>query len=156
MIELKKIADNDLPLLKKWLYTPHVAKWYHNPLDWIYEVENRNGEFKWIHHFIAFAADNPIGFCQYYACDDSDEPWAGYKTQGGAYSIDYLIGETDFLRRGFGKQIVSALIERILLHDNAKLIVVEPERENTASRSLLLSCGFSHDSVNDMFVKKLR
>ena len=54
----------------------------------------------------------PVGFCQYYACEDSDELWEGYTALGGSYSIDYMIGETDCLRRGFGKEIVMALTEK--------------------------------------------
>ena len=39
MIQLRKMEQTDLPVFKKWLYTLHVAMWYHDPLDWIKEVE---------------------------------------------------------------------------------------------------------------------
>ena len=62
----------------------------------------------------------PSSFCQYYACKDSDELWEGYTALGGSYSIDYMIGETDYLRKGFGKKIVGDLTNRIMLHNDAK------------------------------------
>ena len=100
MILLRKMEPTDLTVFKKWLYTPHVAKWYHEPLDWINEIERQYSEFCWIHHFIVEHERKPIGFCQYYACEDSDEPWEGYTALGGSYSIDYMIGEPDCLRKG--------------------------------------------------------
>lgn len=45
---------------------------------------------------------SPIGFCQYYACKDSDQLWEGYTKSGASYSIDYMIGETDYIRKGYG------------------------------------------------------
>lgn len=155
MIRLRKMEQTDLPVFKKWLYTPHVARWYHDPLDWIKEVEEQDGEFCWIHHFIVEQEGQPIGFCQYYACQDSDEPWGGYTALGGSYSIDYMIGEPDCLRKGLGKLIVEELTDKIALHPDAKRIVVQPEPENKASCGLLLSCGFSLDTEKEIYVKRL-
>ena len=39
MLNLRTMNAEDLPVFKKWLRMPHVAKWYHEPLDWIEEVE---------------------------------------------------------------------------------------------------------------------
>ena len=44
MIQLRKMEQTDLPVFKKWLYMPHVAKWYHDPLDWIKEVEEQDSD----------------------------------------------------------------------------------------------------------------
>ena len=52
MIKLRKMELTDLSVFKKWLYTPHVARWYHDPLDWINEIEEQDSAFCWIHHFI--------------------------------------------------------------------------------------------------------
>ncbi|MDO4275653.1 MAG: GNAT family N-acetyltransferase [Eubacteriales bacterium] len=155
MIQLRKMEHTDLPVFKKWLYMPHVATWYHDPLDWINEVEEQDGEFCWIHHFIVEYEGRAIGFCQYYACKDSGELWEGYTALGGSYSIDYMIGESDCLRRGFGKMIVADLAGRIALCPDAKRIVVQPEPENKASCGLLLSCGFVFDTEKEIYVKLL-
>lgn len=152
MIYLRKMDIDDLAIFKKWLFLPHVAKWYNHPLDWINEIEKQDSNFKWIYHFIVEYKGNPIGFCQYYACKDSDEVWDGYTALGGSYSIDYMIGETNYLRKGFGKQIVTELIKKIKLHNDAKRIVVQPEQENTASCNLLLSCGFALDINKNIYI----
>ena len=155
MIQLRPMEAADFDLFRKWLYTPHIARWYHEPLDWIDEVEKQDSEFRWIHHFIAEHAGSPIGFCQYYACADSDELWEGYTALGGSYSIDYMIGQADCLRRGFGRQIVADLTEKIMRHPDAKRIVAQPEPENKASCGLLLSCGFVFDREKEVYVKPL-
>ena len=155
MIRLRPMELTDLAIFKKWLYTPHVAKWYHDPFDWINEVEKQDGAFRWIHHLIVEYEESPIGFCQYYACKDSDELWQGYTALGGSYSIDYMVGEADYLRKGFGKKIVADLINKIMLHSDAKRIVVEPEPENKASCGLLLSCGFVLDAEKGIYIKSL-
>lgn len=112
MIVLRAMTVEDLPIFKKWLYTCHVAKWYHEPLDWITEVEQQEKKFCWIHHYIVEHDNIKIGFCQYYACLDSEETWGGYTALGGTYSIDYLIGESAYLGKGFGKKIILSLIYR--------------------------------------------
>ena len=156
MILLRQMRAADLPRFTKWLYTAHVAKWYHEPQDWIDEVARQDGVFSWIHHFIVESHGIPIGFCQYYACKDSGELWEGYTAMGGSYSIDYMIGEAAYLRRGIGRQIVAALTDRLRLHSDAVRIVVQPEPENAASCGLLLACGFVLDAAKGVYVKELR
>ncbi len=155
MVNFRKMQIEDLIIFEKWLYTPHVAKWYHDPIDWIEEIEKQDNDFSWVHHFIVEYEGNDIGFCQYYACKDSDECWEGYTELGGSYSIDYMIGETDYLRKNLGKQIVAKLIEKIMLHDDAERIVVQPEQENKASCGLLLSCDFVLDIEKNIYVRTL-
>lgn len=149
------MTQADLPLFQRWLNEPHVARWYHNAPDWIHEIQEQDGEFSWIHHYTAFLGCRPVGFCQYYSCDQSGEDMAGYTALGGSYSIDYLIGEKDYLGKGLGKQIVWALEERIRLHPDAKRIVVQPEQGNLASRGLLAACGFVWDGERDVYLKTL-
>lgn len=155
MIELRKMDKDDLLIFKKWLSEPHVAKWYEHPMDWIYEIEKQDSEFSWIHHFIVEHGKSPIGFCQYYACKDSDELWEGYTKSGGSYSIDYMIGETDYIRKGYGRQIILKLIEKISLHKDAERIVVQPDEGNKASCGVLLSCGFMLDTEKNIYVKEV-
>lgn len=155
MITLRQFTDNDLAVFKEWLKTPHVANWYHEPNDWIYEVETRNTEFNWLHHFIVEYENQPIGFCQYYECIHAEEDWYGNIEVPGTYSIDYLIGDVNFLKKGYGKAIVNALIEKIKSNVNAKRIIVQPELENKASCNTLLSCNFKFDNENQIYILNL-
>lgn len=154
-LEFRQFSNEDIELFEKWLFMPHVAEWYHDPLDWMDEIKKRNDEFSFLNHFIVELEGKPIGFCQYYEYINSGEDWHGDTDISGTYSIDYLIGDTKFIGKGLGKRIVQLLIEQIKLQNKAKRIIVQPEQENIASCNTLLSCGFSFDTNNDIFVMEI-
>lgn len=147
---LRSFFDGDIDLMKRWLPMPHVAQWYQHPDHWLNELNERRGEFSFLTHFIAEYEGTPIGFCQYYDTyfarehEVWNDEWHIGEGQGKLFSIDYLIGEPDFLRRGFGKKIIFCLLDK-LRHEGAKTIIVEPEQENTASCRALESVGFRYD-----------
>ncbi|MFV0395905.1 MAG: GNAT family N-acetyltransferase [Coprobacillaceae bacterium] len=153
-IEIRRIEDNDIELMKEWLKKEHVSKWYHDPEDWLYEIKERNGEFNFLHHFIVLDGDKAIGFCQYYEYKYSGEDWNCYIPLEGTYSIDYLIGDETYLGKGYGKAIVRTLTNQCFACDNAKRIIVQPEEENDASCNTLLSEGYYvFDSKNKLYYK---
>ena len=147
-MNLRLFHDNDFALMERWLYTSHVAKWYKHPDHWLRELRERHDEFSFLTHFIAEFQGVPIGFCQYYDTFFAqehevwnDEPGA-HKNQGEIFSIDYLIGEQDYLHRGFGKEMIRQMIT-MLRKAGVKTVIVEPERENAASNRALEANGFT-------------
>ena len=148
---LRDFQDADKALLQAWLTEPHVARWYEHPADWVYEIEHRRTAFSWIRHFIAECDGVPFGFCQYYEYRLGGEAWHGDIDTWGAYSIDYLIGNKDYLGRGLGKETVLALVERVSACKNARRILVQPDERNKASCGTLLSAGFTFDEKNRLF-----
>ena len=144
-ITLRPLYDNDVSLMEHWLYAEHIAPWYEHPEDWLNEIRNRHGEFSFLTHLIAEMDGNPIGFCQYYDCFDARglEDWGlPIPSAGEIYSIDYLIGEPDYLRRGFGKEIIRRLLE-IVRGLGGKKVIARPEEDNEASRRSLMGNGFT-------------
>lgn len=155
-IALRPLEDADTALLAEWLKKPHVRRWYHHPEDWMAEVQGRQGEYRWLHHFIVMEAGRPIGFCQYYDGYDAREidDWYKAPCPGHTYSIDYLIGEEDRLGRGLGKEIVAALTEAVQ-RQGAAQVVVQPEVENHASCHVLLANGYLYDEERAYYYKTL-
>jgi len=151
-ISLRPMQLSDLPIFRVWLYLPHVAAWYHEPEDWIAEIEQQDGAFAFVHHFIAQSAGTALGFCQYYPYWLSGEDWHKSTPLEGTYSIDYMVGEPAFLGKGFGKQIILSLLEQIKNEPDAKRVIVQPEPENLASCGVLLSCGFCFDAANGVYL----
>jgi hypothetical protein len=72
-LSLREINNSDIALLTKWLNKDYILKWYHDTDDWLREINGRNDEFSWIHHFIAMDGETPAGFCQYYDCCDAND-----------------------------------------------------------------------------------
>lgn len=146
-LTLRPLFDGDTALLERWLHAGHVKPWYEHPADWLREVAGRRGAFRFITHLIAEVNGAPVGFCQYYDCYDAREyeDWGMENpVPGEAFSIDYLIGEPEYLRRGYARAMVEQLLER-LRGIGAKTVVVQPDEANTASRRLLEACGFVFD-----------
>jgi Acetyltransferases, including N-acetylases of ribosomal proteins len=147
MLKIRAFEDDDLQLLNKWLNKKYIKKWFEVPDictidDWLHEVKNRNGEFNWLSYFIVQSDDCPVGFCTYYKCVDAKEDWYDNISLDGVYSIDYLIGEEEYLGKGIGKKMIAKLVEMIFEHEDAKRIIVQPDKNNRASSSVLLSNGF--------------
>lgn len=153
-LELRKLTHQDISLFEQWLGTPHVAKWYHDPQDWLLEVKEREQTFSFLHHLIVVHNGEAIGFCQYYLFSESGEDWHGTWLLDGTYSIDYMIGEKAYVGKGFGKRIIKQLTEHIMALPDCQRIIVQPEPENLASCGALLSVGYRFDEENELYILK--
>lgn len=148
MLALRPLEDHDVPLVETWLNKEHVKRWYEIPhlgitiQDWIHEIKERGGEFRWLTHLIVLWQNRPIGLCQYYKCADSDENF-GSLPLAGSYGIDYLIGEETCLGKGVSKKMVAMLVNQIFSFPDAKIVTADIDKENKASERVLLSCGFT-------------
>ena len=154
-ITLRPMQLSDLPRFREWLFLPHVAAWYHEPEDWIAEIEKQDEAFSFVRHFMVQSEGKTIGFCQYYPYWLSGENWHGEIPIEGTYSIDYFIGDVTFLRKGYGKEIIRALMEQIQTHASASRVIVQPEPENQASCGVLLASGFHFDQSNQVYLYEL-
>ncbi|MGC6768562.1 GNAT family N-acetyltransferase [Enterococcus sp. LJL51] len=152
-LSLRPFTDEDICLFESWMKKEHVARWYHDPEDWLLEVRERREAFSFLHHFIVEHNDQPIGFCQYYQFSESGETWHGSEQLEGTFSIDYMIGEDAYLGRGIGKQIVVLLTDTVFQSENAERIIVQPEPENLGSCGVLLANGYTFDKTNELYKK---
>lgn len=153
-ILLRTFAEEDLPVFKEWLEKEHIRKWYTEPEDWIAEVTLRQEDFSWISHFMVLKENRRIGFCQYYKIIDSNEPCYAKLPQEGTYSIDYLIGEEEYLGKGNGKKIVQLLTAMIFAKPDSERIVVQPEPENRASCNALIANDYVFEDKNKVYLKE--
>lgn len=155
-LTLRPVTDSDINLLCEWLHKDYILKWYDDAEEWLNEIEHRNGNFSFLSHYIVLDDKNiPFGFCQFYDCFDAKEEWNSALSPNKMYSIDYLIGEEEYLGRGYGKETVRVLIDKILEVKNPEVIVVQPEQENTASCKALLANGFIYDIEKGYYELKI-
>ncbi len=150
---LRPFIDDDLKQFVIWLDKPHVAKWFKHKDSWINEIKHRGDEFSFIRHFIVMDDERAIGFVQYYDYRLGKEEWHGNSDINRTYSIDYLIGEEDYLHKGNGTKIVHLLEEKIKEETDGIKIIVQPESDNLISRKTLLKAGYIKDSEYDFFYK---
>ena len=150
-LDLVEFNDNHILLLKEWLEKEYIKKWFQKPEDWMNEIRLRETDYAFIHHYIVLDGINPIGFCQYYKCVDADEEDYRAFPKIGTYSIDYLIGDENYLGKGIGKKIISLLKDLVFKLSDSKLIVVKPDKENIQSCKVLEKNGFNYDEVNMVY-----
>ena len=110
------------------------------------EIEKRHRDFSFLSHYLVLDDNNvPFGFCQFYDCFDAKEDWYSVVSPNKIYSIDYLIGEEEYLGKGYGKEIVKVLVNKILEVKNPEAIVVQPEQDNISSCKALLANKFIYN-----------
>lgn len=160
-LSLVPVGDHDIPQIEIWLNQDHVKKWFEIPeqgvyiADWLNEVSKRNREFSWIHYFMVQLHDFPVGFALYYDCWDAKEEWYEVSIKGEVYSMDYLIGEPCYTGKGYGKEMIRLLIDKIKLNSTAKSIIVQPDVKNHSSCGVLLSNGFVFDKAKNYFILEI-
>lgn len=149
----RPIAENDIPLLTTWLNKPYILKWYENPEDWLLEIRERNTTFQFVKHFIVLDGQLPIGFFQYYPCEQAKEAWYGNLPLAGTYSIDYLIGQEDYLGKGYGSTMIALITDAVFSLPDAARVIVQPDADNSPSCNSLLSNGYLFDNENALYCK---
>ncbi|MGG5317969.1 GNAT family N-acetyltransferase [Enterococcus sp. AZ072] len=157
-VRLRTFEDSDSELMENWLEKDYIIKWYLDAEDWLTEISQRHEEYHWLNHFIVMSQEKAIGFCQYYdvfAAKDLED-WYHVKEPGKVFSIDYLIGEEEFLGKGYGKEIVRLLVELIMANEEkAEAIIVQPDKENAQSNGVLLANDFVYDEKKEYYQKNL-
>lgn len=149
MLALRALCDSDMQRVEEWLNKAHVKRWYEIPHmgvtigDWLHEIANRHGTYSWITYLIVTWQGSPIGMCQHYRCEDSEDEDFGTMPRAGSYGIDYLIGEEEYVGKGLGKGLITLLVNEIFSFPDAERVTADIDRSNIASEKALLSCGFS-------------
>ena len=106
-IVIKSIQKEDIPLFDKWLDKEYIKKWFGEKENWLNEINERNGQYSFLKHFIVYYNDRKIGYCLYADCfflksleeegHDFQEMYGDVAEQNHTYEIGYLIGEEEFL-----------------------------------------------------------
>ncbi len=162
-IKIKIFQDEDILLFSKWLDKGYISKWLcpegkDQKADWLDEVNERNGRYSFLKHFIVYHNDTKIGYCLYADCfflKDLEEEGHDFENLYGdiveknhTYEIGYLIGEEIYLNKGIGKIIIQILEEKIIELGGHE-ISADPSEENIFSIKALLSNGFKKKKDGD-------
>ena len=139
------MTATDLPTIKRWLETPHVAAWWHDPGKQFELVSGDVGDPK-MAQFIITTDARPFAYLQCYRLSD----WKvslGAQPEGTC-GLDQFIGEQDMLDRGHGSAFVRAFADRLFASGTPR-VVVDPEPANTRAIRAYEKAGFQHDRIVD-------
>lgn len=146
-MKIRKFKYEDLNIMRVWLAQDYIQKYWGDPRDWTKEI-TENLDADWVKYFIV-ECDMPIGFLQYYETDKapqgewSDEPI-------GTVGIDYLIGDIEYLGKGYGSKMLRLLVDFIRSKNEYDYIVADPIVQNVSSIKVLENNGFKQNA-NGLF-----
>lgn len=145
MLTLRDMEADDLGPVVRWLAEPHVARWYLAGSTVEREMEDLRQSVAGtqpVHALVVLEDDAPVGWCQWYLCDD-DPDWAADVGAGpGDIGIDFAVGEPTCTGRGLGTALVGALVQRVRALRPGVALVSDPDARNLASRRVLEKNGF--------------
>ncbi len=153
MVALRPMERGDLALVERWLSTPHVAQWYLAGSSLEHELEDITRSVAGdqpVEMLVALDGDRPIGWCQWYRCEDDPEWAAEIGAEPGDVGVDYAIGEPASVGRGVGTELVAALVRLVRAEQPRCGIVADPEAHNLASRRVLEKNDFALVGVKPM------
>jgi aminoglycoside 6'-N-acetyltransferase len=103
-------VTHDLQRLSVWVHRPHVSRWWGEPDLALAAVRQHPPA---AHALIAVDAA-PVGYLCWQSLSPEELAVAGRTDlPAGIMDVDILIGEPDFLGRGFGPQALSLLCDRL-------------------------------------------
>ena len=143
----KTMQENDTRILFDWCQQPHISKWWQAPADYDKFLEKYHPDKmaeNFVHPFIIYFDEQPIGYIQYYECDKADDGW--WTKQGvqpaGSLGMDVVIGESEYIGKGYGTTIVKKFVEKLFEETDTKKIIIDPDPENIAAIHCYEKVGF--------------
>jgi aminoglycoside 6'-N-acetyltransferase len=143
--EFRPMGHADLPLIKRWLETPHVSEWWHDPSDQ-FELVSGDLDHPNVAQFIVHAGEQPFAYLQCYRLSDWTHGFGPHPD--GTRGIDQFIGEADMLGRGHGSAFVRVFVDKLLAGGTPR-VVLDPEPENARAIRAYEKAGFVRDRLVD-------
>jgi RimJ/RimL family protein N-acetyltransferase len=135
------VAD-DIPLLHKWLNTPHVSRWWSiepgikNPTleqvrnKWMRRIEKKEQT----NCYIVLLDMISTAYIQWYMVSDFTDSMSLVSKSDNLAGIDVFIGEANYLHKGLGPVFISKFIKDIIFSiPEIQSCMIDPEIENAAA-----------------------
>jgi aminoglycoside 6'-N-acetyltransferase len=134
----------DLPMLRRWLHTPEVVRWWGEPTHQYSLLEADLNEPLMTMRIVTFDG-RPFAYAQDY--DVTSWPQVHFAgLPAGSRAIDAFIGEPQMLGCGHGGRFLRLLAER-LIRQGAPLVAIDPDVENLRARRAYRNAGFQGDTI---------
>jgi len=141
----RPMTSADLPLIRRWLETPEVVRWWGQP-DEQYALVSGNLDHPDMDQLIVALDDHPFGYIQCYALSTWNQGFGTQppKTRG----IDQFIGEPDMIGCGHGSGFIRQFADG-LLSSGIPRVVTDPDPDNARAVRAYAKAGFQSDRLVD-------
>jgi len=144
--QFRPMSAEDLPMVRRWLETPHVAQWWHDP-DTQFALVSEDLDHPAMDQFVVTADDRPFAYLQCY----DPTAWSdnGLGTHPlGTRGIDQFIGEPDMVDQGHGSALIRSFVDG-LLKTGTPRVVTDPDPENIRAVRAYEKAGFQKTRLVD-------
>jgi aminoglycoside 6'-N-acetyltransferase len=141
----RPMAPGDLAMVRCWLETPEVVRWWGQP-DEQYQLVSGDLDHPDMDQFIVGLGGRPFGYIQCYALSTWNDGLGTHppRTRG----IDQFIGISDMIGRGHGSGFIRQFVDG-LLKSGTPRIVTDPDPDNGRAVSAYEKAGFAKDRMVD-------
>ena len=135
---------DDLPMLRTWLATPEVVRWWGDPAEQYALLEEDLGNPLMVMRIVAFDTQ-PFAYVQDY--DVHTWPQAHFADlPKGARGIDAFIGVAETIGQGHGAAFLRQRATQ-LIAEGASAVAIDPDASNLRARAAYARAGFAGDRV---------
>ena len=136
------LQESDLPLIARWLATPHVRDWWGDPAAELKNIQAHLDDPRTDPYRVDLAG-RPIGYLQCYRVWP-DPPEAFRDQPPGTRGIDLFIGEPDCIGRGLGAALIAQFVAELFTATDAPRVIIDPSPENLRAIRSYRRAGFRH------------
>jgi aminoglycoside 6'-N-acetyltransferase len=142
--EFRPMTAADLTTIRRWLDTPHVARWWANPGEQ-FELVRGDLDHPGMDQFIVATGGRPFGYLQCYDLVTWPDEAFGSQPKG-TRAIDQFIGEADMVDRGHGSAFIRAFVDDLLAAGTPR-VLTDPDPANARAIRAYEKAGFAADRV---------
>lgn len=141
----RPMTSGDLPMVRRWLETPEVMRWWGQP-DEQYALVSGDLDHPDMDQFIVALDGHSFGYIQCYPLSTWNQ---GFGLQPPATrGIDQFIGEPEMIGRGHGSGFIRQFVENVL-GSGIPRVVTDPDPQNGRAVRAYEKAGFQSDRVVD-------
>jgi RimJ/RimL family protein N-acetyltransferase len=157
-ITFRKLTEADLPLIYRWLNTPHVHEWFKECGKNEPTLQRVTGKYlprihcqEPVYCYLVLYDNRPVAYIQSYRIEDFPTAKAMVTDSTNVAGTDTFIGEVDFLHGGFGAVYIRKFLREIVFPEpGITSCIIDPEPTNRIAIKAYEKAGFdySHTAWN--------
>jgi len=141
----RPMSRDDLPMVRRWLETPDVVRWWGEP-DEQYQLVSGDLDHPDMDQFVVALGGRPFAYIQCYRLSTWNQGFGAQPAQ--TRGIDQFIGEPELIGRGHGSKFIRDFVDELLKKDTPR-VVTDPDPENTRAVRAYEKAGFERDRLVD-------
>lgn len=153
-VGIRALTEADLPQVRGWLATPHVARWWREDLD----ADEIDAAYRArlagagpVQGFVILLDEQPAGYLQASRLADAAPAWAPEDLPGDAAVVGWYLGDVYLLGWGVGTTALRQFTDEVLFAQwQAPMAVLAPPVSNLAAQRAAAKAGYrEHASARD-------